>query len=259
MMPAQLGLVGISLWLCVGLLLGVGAMLALAGTSEWVNNALLRRILRSNKDGWALVQRGERYELEALTRDADTAAYRIGSEDDAEWLTDPADKMHQLFGVPFGLQLEGQRPIVDAQTAAAAERASEQVTDGGTMAVDQKYTAEELSEQLAVGSMPMGDGRIVQYINPFVDLPTSEVVDLRKITQLLRYDGGSDVPRKTAKNATEAERAVESGYGDLKEFGKIITAFLLGSVATFIGSSGGGGGGGLSFGVWIMPPIPGVF
>lgn len=237
-----MSLVTISMWVILGLVLGVGLTIALAGNSGSIDNALLRQILRSNRTGWALVQRGNEWSLDKLTRDEDTGAYRIGSESDAEWVTDPGDMMHSWHGVPVGLKLEEKRPMVDVQAAAASHEAAEASTDGGAITAEDTYTATDLQEKLVVGSMQAGN-RVVQFINPFKRLPKDEFVDLRNITKLMRYDAGSDVPRKAAKNATEAERAVKGGYGDLKEFGKVLASFLMGAVAAYIGSSGGGGGG----------------
>jgi hypothetical protein len=249
MMPFILGygpLVSISLWVVLGLFLGVGLVIALAGTSDGINNMLLKQILRSNKDGWALVQRGNSYSLEKMERDPDANAWTIDGEDGEDhFVTDPADQVHSFFGVPFGLKLGGKRPLVDVQTAAAAEGASEQVTDGGRLVAEDEMTLQQMQDRLGIGELQLPDrGVVVKYINPFVELPRDRLVDIREVTQLFRYEGGSDVPRKAAKNAVEAEQALESGYGDLKEFGKVLAAFIAGAVAAFIGSSGGGGGGG---------------
>jgi hypothetical protein len=245
-------LVSISLYVLLGILLGLGLTIGLAGTSDGINNMLLKQILRSNKDGWVLVQRGNTYALEKLERDTDAQAWTIDGEGGEEhYVTDPADQSHSWFGVPFGLKLEGKRPLVDVQTAATAEGAAE-ATDGGRLVAEDEMSLQTMQERLTIGELELPQrGAVVKYINPFVEVPRDRLVDLREITQLFRYEGGSEVPRQTAKNAKEAEQALESGYGDLKDFGKVLASFIAGAVAAFIGSSGGGGGGGMNVGLMI--------
>lgn len=248
-------LLGTSVWLMLGICIGFGGVVWAAGNSDSINDMLLRNILRGNKEGWTIVQRGNNYELEPLERDKDANAYHTDEdEEEAEWFSDPGDQMLSWYGVPVGLALEGQRPMIDVETATAAHRASEQSTDGGELQTQTAYNINDIQEKLVVGSLATEQG-VVQYINPYVDIPRRRFVDLRNLTKILRYDAGSDVPRKTAKNAVEAEQALTSDYGDLKEFGKIITAFMLGAIATYIGVTGGGGGGG---GVNIMVHAAGV-
>ena len=270
MIPAQLGGLGVPdglgastgaigplLWLTVGILTGFALTVALAGSSSGINNMLLRQILRGNKDGWVFVQRGKTYALEPLERDDDTDAWttKHDDEEETEWLTDPADKLHTWHGVPIGLALEGQRPMVDVETTAAAEGAAQKTTDGGQLQATEQFSLEELQEQLVVGDLTLqqeGAGStVVRYINPFTDLPREQFVDLRPITKLLRYDAGSDIPRKAAKNATEAEQALDGGTSDLWEFGKAAGYIMIGAICTYIGVTGGGGGGGTSVGLMI--------
>jgi hypothetical protein len=235
----------------LGMLLGVLAIFGLVGSNQGVADNMLGFILRKNKDGWALVQRGNKYTLDMLTRADDADAWIIGDEETGEWLEDPADKMHMLHGVPFGLKLATKRPIADVETASATSFAAGMETDGGkVIGPDEVFTMEEITSKMTVGTMQL-EGGVVRYLNPYVDAARDGIVDLRDITKAFRYDSGSDTPRKAAKNATEAERAFEQ-FGDIKEFGKIMAAFIGGAVAAFIGGSGGGGGGGGGVSIPVM-------
>lgn len=245
-----------TMWLTLGLLLGVAVTIGAAGSSV-LRDVLLKRIFRSNREGWLLRQSGNRYELKPLQRADDADAFLIGNGDQesSEWVEDKADRMHSLFGVPVGLALDPKRPIVDVETAAAAEGLATKSTDGGLIRNGQveHVSHEELKEALHIGTVEetaQQGQQVVQetihYINPFMhheDAP--EIVDLRRVAQWFRHDADSDAPKKAAKNAVEAERAFDS-LSDLKEFGKVLASFIAGAVAAFIGSSGGGGGGGVS-------------
>lgn len=235
--------VQILLWSTVAFCLGFGAVIALAGRSASIRGTLLKNIIRSNPDGWVLEQQGEQYKLKELTYDEGADQYRIGSKNDAEY-KDEVGLMHTFNGTPLGLSLKGKRPMVDIETAAAAERASTMIPDGGQLAPDQDLEVEELQNRLGVGKLH-GPQRTVQYVNPFVDVDKENLVDLRNITKLLRYNSDSDTPRKTAKNQAEAERAFDK-YGGLKRNASLLAAAMVGGVLTYIGttSSGGGGGGG---------------
>jgi len=262
---AQAALLGSAMWMTLGILLGIGILLSLVGVSEGVSQYLLRYIFKQHKKGWALVQRGNRYTINKLHRNEDTESWYIGDEDDAEWLEDPADKMHNLFGVPFALKLGSKRPVADIETAAAMSEAAAMETDGGDDLVRQyeededgnvrvveesELTLSEIQDRLTVGSLRVRD-RVIQYVNPYTAVDPGKVYDIRNIVQAFKYDSASDTPRKAAKNATEAERAFDS-FGDLKEFGKVMAAFIAGAVAAFIGNSGGGGGGsGIDVGLMI--------
>lgn len=230
------------LWGIGGLMLGTVLTISLAG-SDLFRDRLLKRIFRSNKDGWALVQRGNTYTLDPLTRDSDQRAYRIGPEEEAEWKEDPADLMHSIYGIPLGLALEEKRPLVDAQTAAATEAAADMETDGGVIKDDDEFTVDELTEKLMIGKQ-IGRERTLVYCNPYIAkdrLP--DLVDLRNITKAMRHDTGSDAPRKSAKNAVEAERDLKGGSG-LKRSASLLAAAMVGGILVYIGGSGGGGGGG---------------
>lgn len=236
-----MSLVTILMWSILGIVLGMFLTIFSAGWSASIRNSILKQVFRSNKDGWALVQRGKKYSLEPLTRDEEMNAWRIGDEDEAEWKEDPADLMHSIHGVPLGLCLGEKRPMADIEAAAAGEKSSEKATDGGLLSQNDKLSLEEIQDRLVVGKL-QGAQKSIMYVNPFVETPY-DFVDLRNITKLFRHDADSDTPRKAAKNAKEAERAFDK-YGGIKEFGKIVTAFMLGAIATYIGGSGGGGGGG---------------
>jgi hypothetical protein len=231
--------------LVFGIVIGAGGILVGAGYSQGIADMLLRQTLGANPDGWALVQRGNRYTLDMLSRDDDADAWQIGDEDSQEWLEDPADQMHMLLGVPFALKLGSKRPATDVQTATAMSQAAGMQTDGGgDIDPSAMYSMQEITSKMTVGEMRTSEGALVKFLNPYVDLASERVVDLRNITKAFRYDAGSDTPRKAAKNATEAERSFDN-LTDLKEFGKILSAFIAGAVAAFIGSSAGGGGGGV--------------
>lgn len=247
------------LWTTLGLVLGGGMVFAFAGNS-FIRDSLLRQVLRSNKTGWLLTQRGTRYTLDPVTRDEDAGVYRVGSEDDAEYAEDSAGLMHTLEGVPLGLRLERQRSIVDVDMAESAHAAAEKRADGGLLAADdpKEKTLAEVEDDLIVGKV-RGDQRDQLYINPFAARDMiPDVLDLRNAAKLMRHDSDPNTPRKTAKNATEAERAFES-WGDLKEMGKVAMGFVLGMVATYAGTTAGGGGGGgnpadaVNIGLSIVP------
>jgi len=234
--------VNLILALFLGVAIGFGLFVYGAGNSEALRGVTLRNLLRSNKEGWALVQKGTKYELEPLTRDEEVQAYRIGDKNSGSYLDDTG-LMHTLEGTPLGLALEGKRPMVDIETAVAAEGASQMIADGGELARDQQLSIQDMQDRLKIGEVH-GQNRSVMYVNPFVDRDKSEdIVDLRNITQLLRYNTDSDTPRKAAKNAKEAERAFEK-YGGVKEVGKALAYVMVGAIATYIGTTGGGGGGG---------------
>jgi len=148
--------------------------------------------------------------------------------------------MHSIHGVPFGLKLESKRPMVDVEVAAAAEGTRGKLTDGGMLDGTEQFSLEELRNRLHVGKMHAQE-RTYVYINPFVER-IDDVVDLRRIARVMTHDANPDTPRKTAKNATEAERAFSRG--DLKEKGMYLASFVAGGIVAYIGGSGGGGGGG---------------
>jgi len=220
MVVAQAGLVGSVVWMILGILLGFGILLGLAGRNEQLSQYLLRYIFNQHEEGWSLVQRGNRYTINKLNRNEDTESWYIGDEDDAEWLEDPADQMHNLFGVPFALKLGSKRPVTDIETAAAMSEAAAMETDGGDDLVRQyeedddgnlrvveesELTLSEIQNRLTVGSLRVRD-RVIQYVNPYTAVDPGKVYDIRNIVQAFKYDSASDTPRKAAKNATETAR-----------------------------------------------------
>jgi len=217
MVVAQAGLVGSVVWMILGILLGIGILLGLAGRNEQLSQFLLRYIFNQHEEGWSLVQRGNRYTINKLNRNEDTESWYIGEEEDAEWLEDPADQMHNLFGVPFALKLGSKRPVTDIETAAAMSEAAAMETDGGDDLVRQyeedddgnvrvveesELTLSEIQDRLTVGSLRVRD-RVIQYVNPYTAVDPGKVYDIRNIVQAFKYDSASDTPRKAAKNATE--------------------------------------------------------
>lgn len=255
-----MSLTAISLWILLGAFLGAGVVIGFSG-SGLLRNILLRQILRSNKTGWVLTQRGTRYTLDPLDRDEDANCYKIEKRDKEEYAEDTAGMMHTLEGVPLGLRLEGERPMVDVETAESAAAQEKKILDGGkieefddderpddpeTDVMDlEEMDVEEVEEHFIVGEK-IGSKRKLLYINPFClreQIP--DIVDLRAAPKALKHDTDPDTPRKAAKNAVEAERSFSS-WSDLKEFGKVTVAFVLGMIATYAGTTvtGGGGGGG---------------
>lgn len=243
-----MSLVNIVLYSMVGFFLGFGFVLALAGKNDGLRDTLLRKIVRSNPDGWVWEQRGEQYKLRPLTYDEGADQYRIGSKEDAEY-KDEVGLMHSFKGVPFGLALKEKRPMVDIETAAAAEGASKMIPDGGNLSHNQTLTPDEIQDRLGVGRLH-GERRTIQYVNPFIYVDKEDLVDLRKVTKLLRYNSNADTPRKTAKNAQEAERAFDSYGGLRKNLGRI-AYLMIGGILTYIGTTSGGGGGGGGGGVSV--------
>jgi hypothetical protein len=237
-----MSLVSIAIWSSLGIAVGFGIAIFGASSSAAIRDTMLKQIFKSNKDGWALVQRGNSYELEPLTRDEDADAYRIGPEDEAEWVEDEAGLMHSIYRVPFGLKLESRRPMVDVETAAAAEGARGKITDGGQLDGSETFSLDQLRDKLHVGRLNAGS-RTYVFVNPFVERATEAVYDLRSIGRVMTHDASPDTPRKTAKNAKEAERAFD-GLGGIKEKGMYLACFVAGGIVAYIGGSGGGGGGG---------------
>jgi hypothetical protein len=236
----------------LGLLLGVLAVIGLAGSS-WLRPTLMKKILKSNKEGWVLTQKGTEYELEPLERDDDSDAFKIKGEDDdeADFAEDNGGLMHNFRGVPFGLRLDTHRPLVDVETARAAHESETRIADGGQLEPDVADALSKVQNRIVVGRNEerVGDNLIKEYVytNPFYldSDDRDQIVDLRPITRLMEGQAEADTPRKSAKNAVEAERSLETdGFSELARYGVILAAFLLGAISsTYIGGGGGGGGG----------------
>jgi len=271
-----MGIMQIFLWTILGLLVGAGGLFAFAG-NDYVRDGLLRKILQSNRAGWVLTQRGTTYELDPVERDSDANCYKIGDGDDTEYVEDTAGMMHSLEGVPLGLRLEGERPIVDVETVESIVGQETKVMDGGEIEpVDgdewpadpdpdphdlAEFDTDELEDHFIIGKKT-GKRRKILYVNPFTlreRIP--DLVDLREAPKALQHDTDPDTPRKAAANAVEAERATLSDWGEVWDFAKYAGAFLLGGIATYMGTtaSGGGGGGGVTesvdVGLTIAPVI----
>jgi hypothetical protein len=260
----------IALWSGLGLVIGAGAIIAFAGSSVF-RGMLFRQILRSNKDGWALTQRGTRYTFDPLDREEDANCYKIDRDGNEEYVEDAGGMMHTLEGVPLGLRVEDDRPMVDIEAAEATHAMDEKAPDGGELATpvpgDPEYAVDDLGdiepdeaeERLIIGYKE-GERRKLMYINPFeLRDKVPDLVDLRNVPKVLRHDSDPDTPRKAAKNAVEAERAGQK-WDDIKTWAKNSGYFLLGAIATYIGttSTGGGGGGGaeaVDVGLTALPPM----
>lgn len=237
----------------IAFLLGVmfAAVIIMQGISnvDRIQMPILKRILRSSRDGWALVQSGSRYLLKPIERENGLAKVEIDGEKET---FEFGDRMHKLLDVPLGLALESQLVGADVETAVVADSVPVN-PNGENLDLNQSLTIDEMMERLKIGEIATEAGRFV-FINPFVNVDTSHIVDLRPITKLLRYDGSSDMPRKAAKNAIEAERNLEGAdWGEAVTYGAILAAFLLGAISsTYIGGGGGGGGGGINIGLMIQ-------
>jgi len=255
-----MSLTQILLWAILGVLVGAGGLFAFAG-SEYIRDGLLRKILQSNRAGWVLTQRGTTYDLDPVERDSDANCYKIGDGDDVEYVEDTAGMMHSLQGVPLGLRLEGERPIVDVETVESVVAQDTKVMDGGEIEpvdgpdfddpepdIDDltEFDQDDLEDHFIIGKKT-GRSRKILYVNPYtLREKVPDLVDLRDAPKALQHDTDPDTPRKAAANAVEAERATLSGWGEVWEFTKYAGAFFLGAIATYMGTtvSGGGGGGG---------------
>ena len=215
---------------------------------RWMADRRLRKALRSNRHGWVLTQRGNEYDIEPIEREEDTGMYVTADSD--EYIEDNAGMMHTLEGVPFGLRRDDSRPIVDVVAAQVAEGAASKLPDGGTIAEDDRFTIEEISERLLVGKFRNGLGETIHYLNPFVHVDSGHVVDLRNIGKLFLHDSNPDAPRKAAENALEAERALNDGFqwGELGRYAMFVVMLVLG-----YGFGAQSSGAGISLGIMIMP------
>jgi len=237
--------------LSAGIIRGIGTMLAVMNMG-FMRGWLRRKWIRSNKDGWILLQRGNRYGIVPVDREDGMAVIEV---DDERQYLEGENRMLNLDGVPFGLALEGPRDIVDVEAAAASTEVADMTDIGGANMSKDSFTLEEVADRIKVGELAT-DGGKVTYLNPYLDLDPNRIVDLRHITKLFAHSGTSDTPRKAAKNAIEAERSIQGrDFGQLVQYGMIVGAFLLGAITVeYIAGSGGGGGGGISLGMMIVYP-----
>lgn len=216
-------------------------------------------VLKSNKDGWVLTQRGNKYTLEQLSDDPESEELKIEHNDSEEIIEDRLGKMHNFKGVPLGLRNDKHRPVVDVETAEVAVESDKKVTDGGEIKADDEMSLTEIQNHLLIGSMNTASGNQIRYVNPFLE-PDEDIVDLRDTMQLFRHASSPTTPIKAAKNAVEAERAVSSfDLGQVGQLAGMLGAFLLGAIVTeFIAGSsgsGGGGGGGVDIGLQIVSTL----
>jgi len=244
-----MSLVMTTVWLICGLLLGVALVIGLA---DRFADVLLKRILKSNKTGWCLSQYGNQYELEPLAWDDDENAYHVKgqSEDERDYIEDENALMLSLLGVPFGLRLASYRVMADIESATAGHEVAERVADGGELEDDESLSLDDIKERLVIGTREEGNVKHV-YANPFKkDSDSDRIVDLRQITSVLSNQARTDTPRKAAKNAIEAERAIEDGgWGNIATHGMILAAFILGAVVASYFPGGGGGAPDVSIGI----------
>jgi len=237
--------------LSAGIIGGIVIMLAVMNMG-FMRGWLRRKWIRSNKDGWILLQRGNRYGIVPVDREDGMAVIEV--DGDRQYL-EGEDRMLNLDGVPFGLALEGPRDIVDVEAAAASTEVADMTDIGGANMAKDSFTLEEVADRIKVGELAT-DGGKVTYLNPYIDLDPKRIVDLRHITKLFAHSGTSDTPRKAAKNAIEAERSIQGrDFGQLVQYGTIVGAFLLGAITVeYIAGSGGGGGGSINLGMMIVYP-----
>lgn len=240
-----MSLVNIFVYSLLGLLLGVALAIGLA--DSYLRSTLMSRILKSNKDGWVLEQAGNRLNLLPLNREEDAGIYTVDGQEGKRYKED-VGLMTTWHGVPVGLSLEESRPMVDVEAATAAERASEKLADGGELSENSRLEVQDLIDRVKIGEQH-GRDRSIIYCNPFIALKEApDLVDLRHVSKLLRFEAQPDAPRKSAKNAKEAERAFDSYAGAKKTIG-LLGAAMVGGILTYIGTTSGGGGGGGGGGV----------
>ena len=214
-------------------------------------------VLSANKDGWVLTQRGNKYSLDQLGRDAESEKFKIVNDETEteteEIIEDRLGKMHNFAGVPLGLRNESQRPIVDIESAEVAQAADEKVTDGGRISPEDMISIGDMQKHLMIGSMETDSGNSIRYINPFIDTHGHDIVDLRETMRLFRHAADPQTPVKAAKNAVEAERAVSSfDLGQLSQIAGLLGAFLLGAITVEFIAGSNSGAGGIDVGLQIV-------
>jgi hypothetical protein len=229
-------------------------MNAIQKYKRWKAYRHLKKFLNSNKEGWLLTQRGNRYTLDPVTRDADSDAFTVEFDGETEYVEDNVGMMHYLGGVPFGLRNENARPIVDATSAAVAQTETGKINDEHQLSVDDSLTLSQIIDRLTVGTVYTENGSVM-IVNPFHALEDEpDIVDLRSVMRLFRHDADPKTPIKAAKNAIKAERAVSGfDWSNAAQIGGMLGAFLLGAIATeFIAGSAGGGMPEVNLGLMIL-------
>jgi hypothetical protein len=209
----------------------------------------LKRFLKANKTGWVITQRGNEYSIEPIKRDETGAYETIGTEETVE---DNAGLMHNLHGVPLGLRVDDQRPIVDVLAAQVGKEVAHKLPDGGEIKEGEQFTIQQLEDMLLVGKFRT-DAGLIHYLNPFVTVDGDSIVDLRHVAKLFQHDSDPDAPRKAAANAIEAERAVsQSKYGEIMKYGMLLGAVLIGFGLASYSGGGGGGNSSIDLGVGMI-------
>ena len=209
----------------------------------------LKRFLKANKTGWVITQRGNEYSIEPIKRDEAGTYETIGTEETVE---DNAGLMHNLHGVPLGLRVDDQRPIVDVLAAQVGKEVAHKLPDGGEIKEGEQFTIQQLEDMLLVGKFRT-DAGLIHYLNPFVTVDGDSIVDLRHVAKLFQHDSDPDAPRKAAANAIEAERAVsQSKYGEIMKYGMLLGAVLIGFGLASYSGGGGGGNSSIDLGVGMI-------
>jgi len=221
---------------------------------RWRANRHLRKFLNANKEGWVLTQRGNRYTVDPVTRDADSDAFVVEFDEQKEYIEDNIGMMHYLEGVPFGLRNENARPVVDATAAAVAQTEAQKINDEHQLSVDDSLTLSEIIDRLTVGTVYTENGAVM-VVNPFHAIKDEpDVVDLRSVMRLFRHDADPKTPIKAAKNAIEAERAVSGfDWGNAAQIGGMLGAFFLGAIVVEYIAGAGGGVPEVNLGLMILP------
>jgi len=217
---------------------------------QWIAIWHLKKFLKANKTGWVITQRGNEYSIEPIKRNELGGYDTIGTDEVVE---DNAGLMHNLMGVPLGLRVDDQRPIVDVLSAQVGKEVAHKLPDGGEIKQGEQFTIEQLQDMLMVGKFRTDNG-LIHYVNPFVHIDGSKVVDLRHVAKLFVHDSDPDAPRKAAANAIEAERAVaDDRFSEVVKYGMLLGAVLIGfGLASYSGGGGAGGSSSIDLGVGMI-------
>lgn len=213
-------------------------------------------------DTWLFEQKDQStVELIHCSEDDSPGVYTVDGEDETRYKEDKGGLMMQMFGRNVGLTVEDVTAIFrQSEAAIAQEEAKKDVSpDGGEELVpadgdeeDVELPVSELREKGTVGrieeqTMSQNGNqiyRIIEMINPFVDVPEGRaLVDTRQVETLLKHNGSTETPRRTAKNAEQAEME-RANRSDLVQNASLIAAFMAGGILVYIATGSGGGGGG---------------
>jgi len=200
--------------------------------------------LKGNKEGWLLIQSGNGYDLKPVEWDTDAHAYRVETDSGDKFFEDENMLMRQLMGTPIGLATDETRTIVNATVAKQAAALNNKNEDHGTLEPTDHLTVNEIMKSMDVGTVHTSKGP-AHIVNPFHRLEDEpSIVDIRPVIRMLTNETLPDTPRKAAKNAVEAERAVKGlDWSSASQIVGMIGSFLMGALVTeyIAGSSGGGG------------------